>query len=146
MNRNRKKLVKARLAERRKFYDELNRMNRLLERVQKERLRLEPNTFRVTFSFSPSELGINCNPTPESIERLGIQRALERVSRKDFYVNVPVIGQGKPTPENLEGLRNKTLQETLAQLSTKKSHIDLSSFAAVGGDTNESQSGPDRTT
>lgn len=143
--KNRKQLVKARLAERRKFFDMVAQMNKATYRAQKARLRLEPGTFRVTFTYSPSELEIDCKPTEENIQKLGLQRALSRLDRRDFITSVGIIAHGKPTKENLDRLRLEVLENTKKRFK-KDGTLDLTSFSTTAGETNETEQGSTTTT
>lgn len=113
MHSKRKELVKAkkRLA-RRMVWDRLAAIKKAEYMAHKLRSRLQPNTFRVTFAFSPDELGIECKPTQEDIDRLGLKRAEERLNRSDFYTHISIIAKGTPDSENLSRLRQQVLMNT----------------------------------
>lgn len=145
MNAARKEKVKARLTERRKFHDVLRKMKKAADLAQKARLRLEPGTFRVTFSFGPEELGIDCKPTPESIEKLGLQRALERLDRQDFITTIALIARGEPDAENLARIRAEVLESTKNKVK-KDGTLDLAAFGTTAGVSDETNSGPVTTT
>jgi antitoxin (DNA-binding transcriptional repressor) of toxin-antitoxin stability system len=113
--------------------------------AQKARLRLEPGTFRVTFAFGPEELGIDCKPTPESIEKLGLQRALERLDRRDFVTTIALIARGEPDAENLARIRAEVLESTKSKVK-KDGTLDLAAFGTTAGESDETQSGPVTTT
>jgi hypothetical protein len=133
---NRKEKIKKRLLARRKFYDTLHRLEKESRLAEKRKLRLEPNTFRVTFTFGPSELNIECFPTQENIEKFGLQRALERLDRRDFFTNVALIARGKPTAENIARIRTEVLENTKTKMK-KDGNLDLSAFTTTAGEFSE---------
>ena len=77
------------------------RLSRMIDLKNKLAMRLPRDEFRATFSFSPTELGKEVLPSKESIEKLGLKRASERLRIEDHYVTVSVRAKGEPTKENL---------------------------------------------
>lgn len=142
---NRKERVKKRLAERRKFYDAVARLNLLQFKSEQARRKLKPNTFRATFSFSPEEMGLDCNPQPTLIEKLGLKRALERTHRQDFFTNIDLIVQGTPTKETLTRVRTEVLENTKKRFSSE-GVLDLASFKTTAGESDEVNERPTITT
>lgn len=120
-----KELVKKKLAERRKFYDFLAKQKRYEDILNKLRLRGNTDLNKVTFSFSPTELGIKVTPTIESIQKLGLKRALERLDRRDFYVNYPYTMDEPVTPESFERHRLMVLQTLKAKTIETNTNISV---------------------
>lgn len=140
MNTKRKERVKLRLAERRKFYDMLRKIKRHSDLTQKLRLRLEPGKFRVTFMFTPEELGTECKPSEEMINKVGAELAQKRLKYRDFCEHVNVVAYGKPTKEHLQRVRAEALEETkLKKLAASTSN--LTAFATTAGESNEINNG-----
>jgi hypothetical protein len=104
----------------------LYKMQKIEELSAKLRNKLEKGSFRVTFNFSPDELGINPAPAPHIVEKLGLKRAMERLDRKDFYMKVSVIGKGVPNPQTLARMRGEVLWETRNKTVKSDGTVDLS--------------------
>lgn len=137
MNSTRKERVKQKLAERRRFYDALAKTKKaeyVLQRLQ----RRNQNGVLVTFLFNPDELGVPVVPTQEAILGLGLERALSRLDRRDFYKHVTTRVNGNVGKQALNEVRKSVLAQLLAKSAPK---IDLSTLTTAGqGDSNEVES------
>jgi hypothetical protein len=133
---NRKKEVKIKLAARRKFYETIKRMEKSSFKVNRLNLKLEPNSFRITFAFSPQEMGLDCVPRLEIVEKIGLKRTLERFRPLDFFTEVSIIAQGSPSKENIAKIRAEVLHNARSKFKSDGS-LDLASFNTTAGETDE---------
>lgn len=152
MNTERRSRLKHQRKERAKFYLEVRKAKKqeFIFTEIKRRSANEQQGRLVTFLFNPDELGLSVHASLEAIEKLGLERAWERLDRRDFYKSVTVRTQGIPVPtfpngkpktkalgnltkEHLVELRKQVLAQTIAKLNAPR--LDLSSLTTASEET-----------
>jgi hypothetical protein len=131
MNKNRKKRLKAKKEARKQFLI-LKRRAEKLEHLQSKMMKRSPGSFIASFYFSPEEIGLTPTPSMEMIQKVGLERALQRLNRADWFTSVAVRVKGENTPEHLAKIREEVRLSTLQKVQTGNTGLDLSRFAPLG--------------
>ena len=144
MSPERKSRLKHQTKERKRFHLEVRKAKKqefIFSEVKRRSANQQGRL--VTFLFNPDELGLSVHASLEAIEKLGLERAWERLDRRDFYKSVTVRtqgiasrihkGPGDITEAHLVELRKQVLEQTKAKLNAPR--LDLSSLTTASEET-----------
>lgn len=138
MNPKRKQRLKEKRLAREKFFIENRRLAKL-DHLQQTLMKKSPGSFIASFYFSPEEIGITPAPSQEAIEKLGLERAMQRLDRADFFTHVAVRVKGENTKEHLAKVREEVRQSTFEKVRAGTTGLDLSEFTTTAGVPDEVQ-------
>lgn len=133
MNANRKKRLKAKRLAREEMKIILRRQERF-EWLNKKLMKRNPDSFVASFRFAPEEIGIIPAPKQETIDKIGIERAMQRLDRADFFTNVSVRVKGDATAEHLKQVREEVRLDTFNKVKAGQTGLDLSQFTAMNNE------------
>ncbi len=115
----------------REHFKVIERRSARLEYLQKKIMGNSPGTFVASFYFTPEELGITPGPTEDQIQKLGLERATQRVDRRDFFTQVAVRVKGEANKEHLATVREDVRLDTINKIRGKETGLDLSQFTTM---------------